>query len=199
MLARRSCGNQNAPALQRPVAQHQARRAVGELDGLEHPASADFAAGLIPLCRAEYLNAAALQRRHVRARRAVGPHHPVHRGRQGDRRLRSQAHGGQQIVRLARCQTRYAAGTRRCNEDEVRPARKLDVAHRSFRGRIPQVRPDRTARHSLKGERRDELPGGRGHDDLHVSATLEQPTHEVGALVGGYAARDTQKDPFALH
>ena len=41
---------------------------------------------------------------------------------------------------------------------------------------------------------RDQLLGAARHDDAHFGALVPQAAHEVGALVGGDAARDAEKD-----
>ncbi len=37
------------------------------------------------------------------------------------------------------------------------------------------------------------------HHDLDFGATLDQPAHEVRALVGGDATGDAEQNAFALH
>ena len=172
---------------------------ISELQWLEHPAGSHFAAGLIALGWAESLDAPAVERRYVCASCRVTPHHTIHRRRQRNRRFRGQTECSQQIVCLAAGQTRDEPGAGRRDQYEVGPSSELDVSHGRLGRRIPQIGGHRATGHGLEGKRRDELSSSRRHYDLNVGAALAQPPYQIGALVGGNAARDTEKNPLALH
>ena len=64
-------------------------------------------------------------------------------------------------------------------------------------------RAEQIDRNGFPGERReglraDKLRGAVRHDDFNVGAALNQPSSQVGGLVGGNASRYCQKDPATL-
>ena len=73
---------------------------------------------------------------------------------------------GGQAVR----QTGEQIRARRRNQDGVRPARQLDVAHGRLVRRVEQLGPHRMAGECLKGHRRDEFERGRRHHNPHLGA-----------------------------
>ena len=71
-----------------------------------------------------------------------------------------------------------------------RPAGEFDVAHGRLGALVPQIAARGAARRPPESSSRStNLLRRRGHHDLHLGAALDQAAHQVGALVGGDAAR----------
>ncbi|MNN31793.1 hypothetical protein D3C81_1454940 [compost metagenome] len=128
----------------------------------------------------------------------VAPHRLVHRRGQRHRRVGGQHQGGQQVVGAALGQARQQVGGGRGDQHQVGPAGQLDVAHGRLGGRVEQVVEHRMAGQRLQGQRGDEFAGGAGHHHAHFGALVAQAADQLGALVGGDAAADTQDDAFTL-
>ncbi len=196
---RRPCRDEYTVPMQRPLPEQKPGGAVRQFRGLEHPARAHFATGLVAFCGSEHLDSALLKCGDVCAGRGVRPHDAVHCRRHGDRGFGSQTQGSEQVVGLTRGQASQKPCARGRDQDQLRPARELDVSHRRLGGRVPQIGPHRPPGHGLKRQGGHELPCGRGHDHLNLRTPVAQPAHEVRALIGGYATGDAEKNPFALH
>ena len=159
-------------------------------------AGTDFAAGLFATARPDDPQAAAAQRGHVGLGCRVRPHQAIHRRRHEDRSVGGQHQRGQQIVGKAMRDLGQRIGSGRRDDDGVRPARQLDVAHRRFSGLIPQRRTHRLAGQRLEGLCTDEAQRGFGHHHLHVAALLDEAARQFGGLVGSDAARQRQQDAW---
>ena len=134
------------------------------------------------------------EQRDVVLGRGIRPHQPVHGGCHSDGPIGRETQRREQVVGETVRETREEVCSRRCDEDAIRPARELDVTHRSLGRGVPEVRPHGVARERLERHRRHELTGTGGHHDLHVDVAIAQTTHELGALVGGDAAGDAEQD-----
>jgi hypothetical protein len=148
--------------------------------------------------RAEQAHAALLQQLQIGLGGGVAPHRLVHRRGQGNRRIGGQHQGGQQVVGDALGQARDQVGGGRGDEDQVGPARQLDMAHGGFGGRVEQVEVHRMAGEGLQGQRGDEFAPALGHHHAHFGALILESAHQFGALVGGDAATDADDDAFAI-
>ena len=144
-------------------------------------------------CAQTNVDAALAQRRDVRAYRGVRPHLLVHRGRDRERRRAREADGGQEIVREAVGEPGDEVGRCRRDDDALRPARELDVAHRGFRALVPQRRAHRVAGERLQRGRADEVQCRIGHDHAHFGACVLQAARELGGLVRRDAAADAEQ------
>jgi|GEM_PF-7010676 len=167
---------------------------LGNAHGLDHATHADLAARLLACVGPDEAHAALAQEAHIRLRGRIGPHLAIHGRRDGDRCGRRQTKRGQQIIRETMCEPREEIGRRRRDDDLVGPASELDVAHRRLGCLVPQIRPHRLAGDGLEGQRRDEALGAGRHDDLHVTAALDQASDQIGALVRGDSARNAEED-----
>ena len=96
-------------------------------------------------------------------------------------------------------QLRQKIRCRGCHQHKVGPAGQFDMAHGRLGRAIPQLRAHLAARHGLEGQRRHKLAGARGHHHLDLRPALYEATYQIGALVGGDAAGDTQHDAFSVH
>src|SRR5262249_53239888 len=152
---------------------------IDQVERLQHPAWTNLAACLIALGGPEYLHAALLQRCYVRARCRIGPHYMIHRWRSGNRRLSSQTECAQEIICETPSQSSQEISAGRSHENELRPPGELDMTHRRFRSRIPQIRTDGSSGYCLKCGRRNELTCSGGHDHLHLGALLTKAAHEI--------------------
>ena len=165
-----------------------------DLLGLQHPALAGLAAGLVAGARAEHDDAVGGEPRDVALVRGVRPHLPVHRGRDEQRAVARERQRGQEVVGVAVGDLGEKVRRRRRDDDRVGAARQVDVAHAVVGAGRPQVGEHRPARQRLQRQRRDEAAGGVGHADVDGDAGLDEQPRELGRLVRGDAAGQAQHD-----
>ncbi len=163
--------------------------------GSEHPPGAGFAAGLIADARAEHDHAVGDEPRDVPLRGRVAPHLPVHRRRDEERAIARERQRRQQIVGMAVRDLGQKIRGRRRNDDRVGAARKIDVPHAVVGARGPEIGQHGIARQRLQRDRRDEAAGPRRHHDVHGDVRLDEQARELGRLVRGDAARQSEDDP----
>ena len=152
----------------------------GDLVRLEHSPGARLAARLIARRRAQESHAARFEQRAIRLHGRVRPHRLVHRRRQHDRRRRGEANCREQVAAETGRQRAQEVRRGGSDDDDIGPARELDVAHRGFRGRIPEVVAHTPPGHGLERQRADELARATRHDDLHFAATIDEAANELG-------------------
>ncbi len=70
------------------------------------------------------------------------------------------------------------------------------MAHARLGGRVQQTVGHRVTGDGLQGQRGDELLGGAGHHHPYLGALIFQAAYQLGTLVGGDPATDTQQDAF---
>jgi hypothetical protein len=198
-LARRTGGDQHLAAEQWTICGQDAERGRGDVVRFHHAAFAGLAAGLAAAVRTEHVHAARAQLRDVGLGRGVGPHLPVHRRRDRHRRRARKTQCRQQVVGHPMRKVRDEIGRGRRDDDQVGPARQLDMAHRTLCVLVPQVAAHLATGNGLERQRRNELARAGGHHDLYLGAALDQAAHQVRALVGGDAAGDAQQDSFCTH
>ena len=184
---------------------------VQQLVGFEHAAIADFAAGLLALAHVEHMDAVGLELGHVALGGGVGPHFAVH-GRSHDQRhgiqRAGQAHQAEQVVGPAVQQLGHEVGTGRGHQDGIGIAGEVDVGHAVAHAsaqigtggfaRIPLRAEHGPPGQRLHGDGGDELHGRIGHDHLHAGPLFDQCAAQLGRLVAGNAARQTQNDVFSV-
>ena len=139
-----------------------------------------------------------LQHADVRLCRGIRPHLSIHRRRKRDLRGSCEAERRQQVVGEAVRKPGDELGSRRRDDDLLRPPRKFDVPHRSLGALVPQIGPHRLAGHGLKSERGYELLGAARHNDLNFRASFDEATHQVRAFVGGDAAGHAEQNLSGL-
>ena len=81
-------------------------------------------------------------------------------------------------------------------QHEISPARELDVAHGRFGSVIPEIGPHRMAGDGLEDGGSHHARGTGRHHHTHLRARILQAPDEVGAFVGGNAARDAEDNPL---
>jgi hypothetical protein len=122
----------------RPVSKAGVHRRVqhtlGQLGRFPHASLAEFSAGLAAGAGSENAHAARNQSLHIGLGRLVGPHDPVHGGREHNGRFGGQTQGGEQVIRPAAGQAGNEVGAGRCDQHQARPAGQFDVAHGGLRG-----------------------------------------------------------------
>ncbi len=197
-LAGGTGGDHEAHAREGAAVREQAGGVLDEGLGLEHAPRAELAARLIALGRPPHVAAVAAQLLDVAARGGRFPHAVVHRRRQGDRRRRGEAGRGQQIVGEPGRETREEVGARRRDQEEIRPPRELDVAHRGLGGGVEQVVAHRAAGERLEGQRPDELHRRGGRDDLDLRAALAESADELRGFVRRDAPRHAEQQVGVL-
>ncbi len=168
-----------------------------DLLGLEHPAHATFAVGVVAFRRAEYADAVGAQALHVALRRRVLPHLHVHRRRDHEGAAARKAKRREQVVAESVRDLGEEIGRCGRDHDDVPVARELDVAHAVGHARVPHVRVHRLAGERLQRRRRDEATRRLGHDDAHVGAGLDEKARQLGRLVGGDSAGDPEQNPLS--
>ncbi len=194
-LEGRAGGDQHGAALQH--LRLEERDQLGEqLLGLEHPAVADLAAGLVAARRAEHDR----RRRRAAARHcAASPDAPTSRGSSPARAAAGSARSA-------------APGTCRLSRSSARPCASWAIRS-ALAGAISTASAARvrlmcamlfgsrashcdvttgTARQRLHRHRGDEVLGRLGHHDLHGGAGLRQLADQLGRLVAGDPAREAE-------
>src|SRR5262245_38438770 len=77
----------------------------------------------------------------------------------------------------------------RRNDDDVGPARELDVTHGGFCRLVPEVVAYTLAGYGLERQGADELSRAARHDYLDFAASLDEAPNELGRLVRRDSAR----------
>ncbi|MNG83339.1 hypothetical protein D3C79_420600 [compost metagenome] len=195
-LAGRPCGEQQFDPRQQWLGSQLLAAALHQFEGIQHPARAHVAAGLAAGVRPPQQDATAGQGIEIGLGGGVAEHLLVHGGRQRDGCRGGQAEGGQQFIRHAGGQARHQVGAGGRDQHQIGPLCQLDVAHARLGGRVQQAVGDRVAGDGLQGQGSDELLGGAGHHHPHLGPLIFQAAYQLGTLVGGDPATDTQQDAF---
>ncbi len=67
-----------------------------------------------------------------------------------------------------------------------------------FLNKVKQISMYRIAGEGLKRQWRDKMLCAVRHDDMHIGFSLDQQAQNLGCLVSGNAATDSQNDRFCL-
>ncbi|MPN22432.1 hypothetical protein SDC9_169815 [bioreactor metagenome] len=87
-------------------------------------------------------------------------------------------------------------GGRRRYHEQIRLLGQGDVLHFPVLRILKGILRDGVAAQGLEGERRNELAGIFGHNNMDLRLRLLQPGDEVAGLIDGDAARHAKDDGF---
>ena len=161
---------------------------------LEHAAIANLATGLFAMAHAHHLCTILGDLCQIALGRGVRPHLAIH-GRRHQQRLAGrtcQTGQADQFVRPSLRQPCDEVGAARRQHDHIGLAAHADVRHVVGAACIPLAQDHGSARKCLHGDRRDELAGSLGHHHLHRGTALDQQPAQLGRLVAGHAASQSQ-------
>ena len=161
---------------------------------LLHSACARLAAGLVADAGCQHDDTVRDEPRDVALIRRVRPHLTVHRRRNEERAIARKRQRRQQVVGMSVRNLGQEIGGGGRNDDRVRAAREIDVAHAVRRAGGPQIREHGIAGECLQGYRRDESARARRHDNVDRDIRFDEQASELRRLVCGDASSHTQYD-----
>ncbi|VVN63216.1 hypothetical protein PS685_04272 [Pseudomonas fluorescens] len=168
----RACGDQHVLA-----GQHLTLKTLGgaahQIIRFEHAAKAHVATGLASGGRAKHAQAAAFEQPGIGLGGRVAPHGLVHRRSDGNRGIRGEHQGGQQVIGQALGKAGNQVSGCRCNQYQVGPLGQLDMPHGRFSRRVEQIQMNGVPGQRLHGQRRDEFAAATGHDNPYFRALVQ--------------------------
>ena len=164
---------------------------------IRQPAGADIAAGQHTGAGRNDGEAIVLQCFEVILRDGIFQHMGVHGGRNQLGAGRSQRNGGQHIVGLPVGQLGDDIGRGRRNEHKVRCIGKADMRHIVLEVAVEGIHLTAAAGQRFKHQRRDELSGIFGHQDMNIGPQLDQRMRHIGHFIGCNAPGDAEDDGFS--
>ena len=174
----------------------RARDVLDDFLGLEHPAFALFAAGGDPLGGAHENHAAAFEQCHIGLDRGMRIHRGIHGGRDEHGAAECQKFGRKQIVGQTLSELADHVGGRGRDEDEIRPARGIDVVS-ALRAVVPEAGKYRLARKVFEREGSDEASRRFGQYAADFGAARFEEADDVAGLERGDASGDAKQDALA--
>jgi hypothetical protein len=102
------------------------------------------------------------------------PHFTIHGRRYQNRRSGCKCDCGERVVRQSECKLSDNVGRCRCDQQQVRSIRQVDMTGMPVRRFSKEISGYRIARKCLQRERRNELGGSLGQNDMNVARFLSQ-------------------------
>ena len=127
------------------------------------------------------------------------PHLAIHRRCDEKRGLGCQSDRCERIIRDAACEFGYRVRSGWSDQKKIRRVGQGNVAGMPGFLFVENSCCDRIARQCLESERRDKLGGMFCHHHIDIAPSLREAACELGGLVAGDGAADTEDDIFFVH